>query len=521
MIDSLKNNLKDKVELLKKISRITIGTTLAVNTIIQQKEDSVGLLLTAGPGLNPARFAIGNYVNIVSGGLDHRGEEVSSLSTESIPNIVIEWEKKNVKAIAIVGKFSPRNPTHENLIGENVQKSSSLPITFGHKLSGKLNFPRRIATAYYNAAVMRIHNDFVNAIQNSLKNININAQINLLKADGGAVLIEESKKEPVQSILSGPAASVMGIMSLCSEVSDGCSILMDIGGTTTDIAVFVDGSPVIDRDGMILKGRRTLVRSIYSSSIGIGGDSLIRVIDGEISVGPLREGPAMAFNGMYPTLFDALNVLDSEDSLIDRGNIDKSIDGIKNLADKYGFDCKEFAKNVVNIAINKIYIAVNELLENINSQPIYTLAALRKIKNISPKRIFLVGGPANCISKYIKDKFSLEIIIPQYASVANAIGAAVTLPTYSIDAYADTGKMLFSVPSLDIQRKISSNCSLSNIENMVKEVLSKHLLDNGIGDNNLEIIESEMFATLDGRGYGAKDMRVTCQIVPSISGKVC
>ena len=153
-------------------------------------------------------------------------------------------------------------------------------ITLGHKLSGRLNFPRRIATAYFNAAVQRLHSNFLDAVESALAESGVRAAVRLLKADGGAVPLSLSRREPVQSVLSGPAASVMGVLALCHEsevMRQGCSLLLDMGGTTTDMALFVDGSPVVDRDGMRLEGRRTLVRALATVSIGVGGDSLITV----------------------------------------------------------------------------------------------------------------------------------------------------------------------------------------------------------------------------------------------------
>ena len=205
-------------------------------------------------------------------------------------------------------------------MAEAVRKAApQMPLTEGHRLSGRLNFPRRLATAYFNAAVGRLHGEFLDAVEAALADAGISAQVRLLKADGGAVPLELSRREPVQSILSGPAASVMGVLALChgSDVMrQGCSLLLDMGGTTTDMALFVDGSPVVDRDGMRLEGRRTLVRALATVSIGVGGDSLITV-DADsgalrpVKVGPLRDGPAMAFGGTQPTLLDALNALDT------------------------------------------------------------------------------------------------------------------------------------------------------------------------------------------------------------------
>ena len=262
---------------LRAADRVTVGTTLAVNALVQGRADRVALALSAGPGLAPARFAIGDDVCILPGGLDHRGVEVTPLDTRPLAEACATWKKKGVRAVACVGKFSPRNAAHELAMADVVRAAGLTPVC-GHSLSGELNFPRRIATAYYNAAVARIVDGFLTAVEQSLQEAGIQAPLRLLKADGGAVPAALARQEPVQSVLSGPAASVMGILALCPAVAeDACSVLLDVGGTTTDVALFAQGSPVVDRDGMSVRGRRTLVRSLASLSIGVGGDSLLRV----------------------------------------------------------------------------------------------------------------------------------------------------------------------------------------------------------------------------------------------------
>ena len=125
--------------------------------------------------------------------------------------VAVAWQNEGVAAVACVSKFSPRNAAHEQAMAEAVRHAAPhLSVTEGHRLSGRLNFPRRLATAYFNAAVGRLHGEFLDAVEAALADAGISAQVRLLKADGGAVPLELSRREPVQSILSGPAASVMG-----------------------------------------------------------------------------------------------------------------------------------------------------------------------------------------------------------------------------------------------------------------------------------------------------------------------
>lgn len=520
VLATLRASLGDDAVLLEQVGSVTLGTTLAVNALVQGKADRVGLALSAGPGLAPGRFALGEDVCIVPGGLDHRGVEVTKLDTTPLREACRQWKTSPVAAVAVVGKFSPRNPAHESAMAQCVQDNSGLPVTLGHRLSGQLNFPRRIATAYYNAAVARLHGAFLDAVEQALRAEGINVSPRLLKADGGAIPAVLAREEPVQSILSGPAASVMGVMALCPQVGEGCSLLLDIGGTTTDMAIFVDGSPAIDRDGMSLMGRRTLVRALATTSIGVGGDSLI-AIEGQgstatVHTGPVREGPAMAFGGARPTLLDACNTLDAEPK--ERGDIARSRAGLAELATAHGMDVQQVAALAVNDALVQIQKAVAHLLGNLNSRPIYTLAALRAAKTVAPERVMLVGGPAHCLQERVAQTLGLLVIIPDAAPVANAVGAALTLPTASLELYADTGRGQLRAPSLDVLETIGRNYTLDAAKVRASELLQEHLAASGVADARVEVVEADMFATLDDGGYGSKDLRVTCQVVPGIVG---
>ncbi|GHU94901.1 hydantoinase [Deltaproteobacteria bacterium] len=512
----------DSAALFGRISSVTLGTTLAVNALVQNRADAVGLALSAGPGLDPRRFALGAHVCVAPGGLDHRGVEVSPLRLEKLAARALVWRGEGIPATACVGKFSPRNPAHERAMAAAVA-TAGLPVTQGCRLAGSLNFPRRIATAYYNAAVERLHHKFLNAVEPALANAGICAKSMLLKADGGAVPIFLSRRCPVQSILSGPAGSVMGVLAMSPSAGQGCSLVLDIGGTTTDIALVLDGSPVIDRDGMLLNGRRTLVRSLATASVGVGGDSLITADettdDAVVRVGPLREGPAMAFGGNRPTLLDALNARNSGTDAA-AGDAAASRAGIAVLAEACGLSPADLARQAVDNALTQVRKAAQNLLDGVNARPIYTLTALRALHEAQPARILLVGGPATCLRERLSAVFGLPVEIPVHADVANAIGAALTLPTAALEIYADTGQGLLRTPIFDLEEAIGKTYTPTAARERACALLTAHLAAEGITDATVEVLEEDMFATLDDRGYGAKDIRVVCQTVPGIAGRL-
>ena len=512
----------DAAALFAGVQRVTLGATLAVNALVQDRADSVGLALAAGPGLNPRRFALGKHVCVVPGGLDHRGVEVSPLLTEDLARVAARWREQGVPAAACVGKFSPRNPAHELAMAATVARTGGMPVTLGHRLSGRLNFPRRLATAYYNAAVQRLHTDFLDAVEGALAEAGITAAVRLLKADGGAVPVALSRREPVQSILSGPAASVMGVLALCPGVDAGCSLLLDMGGTTTDLALFVDGSPVVDRDGMLLQGRRTLVRALATVSIGVGGDSRLNVDGGgrTVRVGPQREGPAAAFGGDRATLLDALNICNTAADGPAAGAAAASAAALAALAGESGGNPSDLARLAVENALDQVAAAARELTEQVNARPIYTLAALKRVREARPGAVLLVGGPAACMGARLQSRLDLPVTIPPHADVANAIGAALTLPTDSLELYADTGRGFLRAPALDHSERIGKGFSLEAARERACRLLQERLADVGVPDANVEVTEAELFATLDDGGFGSKDMRVTCQVTPGIAGRL-
>lgn len=565
-------------EALNTVIRVTLGTTLAVNTIVQGHTQAVGLILSAGPGLAASRFAMGEHVHVVEGGLDHRGEEVLPLVLDKLHSVAKAWHARGVHVFAIVGKFSPRNPAHEEAIAA-VLHPFARHIVQGHQLSGELNFPRRIATAYYSAAVWQVHNTFLDAVEKALTEAHIQAPIFLLKADGGAIALSLSRQQPAQSILSGPAASVMGIMALgalptahpatpCTpplryeasphspQVRDADvhtpispeahapktltqdaltpdaltqdAFLLDMGGTTTDIALFAQGFPVLARDGMRLQGpqstphtappqRSTLVRALAFSSIGIGGDSALHAdAHGTIAVGPQRLGPALAFGGSSPSLMDALIVAGHSQC----GNVQAAQEGLAHWATQLGISPQQAATAAINAAMDTIARAAAALLERVNAHPVYTLAALLEDKHVCPKHIWLVGGPAPAVQSLIHKAMHLPVYVPAHAEVANAVGAALTLPTASLDIFADTGRRIARVPLLDKAFSISPSFSLHEATTVAHELLAAYVLEHGAGSGSIETVSAQLFATLNDRGIGAKDIRVSCQLTPGIVQRV-
>ncbi len=517
LLDSLAEVTKKVIEGvdINSIDSINLSTTLSTNAIVEQRTEPVGLVISSGPGLNPDVYKIGDHYFILPGSIDHRGSSIADLGEEELAHASRSCEEKNVRVFALVSKFSTRNPDHEKRMAEIFREQSDF-ITMGHELSGQLSFPRRIATAYYNSAVWRDYNSFADAMEESLRSFGITADIHILKADGGTLPLEISRRLPVESILSGPAASVMGIIGLSKITED--SIILDIGGTTTDIAVFADGAPLVVRDGITIRKYPTLVRALNTRSIGIGGDSALSVVDGEVRVGPDRLGPAMALSGDHPTLVDAMNFM----GFMEHGDGAESQKGIEELAGRTGMSAADLASGAVEYALSEIHREALSMVAEINNKPVYTIHEMLEGKVILPKKIYAVGGPVGVMRGLLEERFGLEVHVPQNHDVANAIGAALARTTFDIELFADTAKGTLIVPNLNFQREVDRHYTLEQAEEEARTLLADHIrkIGSNVSDENIDIIEASSFNMVGGFFSRGKDIRVKCQIRPGVTTAV-
>ena len=498
-----------------KITRINLSTTLSTNAIVENKTEPVGLIISGGPGIDPNNYRLGDSFYVIPGSIDHRGSIIRDLDLASVKNALNECEKNGIKVYSMVTKFSTRNPDEEEYLAEKLEGAADF-ISLGHRLSGQLSFPRRIATAYYNSAVWRVYNSFSSAIDKGLGDLGIKTDVNVLKADGGTMPLPLSRNLPVETILSGPAASIMGIISLCHITED--SVILDIGGTTTDIAIFAGGAPLIEEEGVSFESTPTLVRSLMTRSIGIGGDSALNIRDGKVFAGPERRGPSMADGGKTPTLVDALNY----NATISFGDTAASKKGIDDFAKKAGLKPDVLVKSAIEFAVSAITDEVNRMLARINEKPVYTIHEMLENRIVSPEKIYIMGGPAQGFLQYLHASFNREVVIPQNYAVANAIGAALAKPTFEIELFADTSKGQLIIPNLNVRERISGNYSLNQAQTEARSYLVEYCKNNGIDVSleDIEVIESSSFKMVQGYYSTGKDIRVKCQVKPGVEIRI-
>jgi N-methylhydantoinase A/oxoprolinase/acetone carboxylase beta subunit len=491
------------------VHTVNLSTTLSTNVIVTGAAEKVGMFVMPGPGIDAGSYALGDHYHILPGCVDHRGVVSVKARPEHIRSLAAECRNKGIRVYGVVGKFCTRNPEQEQAMAEILAPQADF-IAMGHRVSTALNFGRRIGTAYFNAAVWRTCNSFSDVLEQSLADMNIQADINIVKADGGTIPLKTARENPIQSIFSGPAASVMGALSTIPVQED--ALLLDIGGTTTDIAMLVDGVPLLERDGISIDGHRTLVRALHVESIGIGGDSFIRARNNKLLVGPERQGPCMAAGGPVPALMDAMNVL----GYADFGDRERSAGGIKETAMALGISARECAEQAVRLAMSALKKKIDAFLTKVNSRPVYTIQELLEDRTVRPSRILLIGGPAEAMAPLIEKEMGIPAEAPMYSQVANAIGAALTRPTQSLVLTVDTSRGTFTVPGLGIHKTVKRTYTLEEAVHDAVELLGKELDRQGIpaAPGDIQIIRADSFNMIEGNHTVGRNIRVRCQMRP-------
>ncbi|MBF0224536.1 MAG: hydantoinase/oxoprolinase family protein [Desulfobacterales bacterium] len=495
----------------KEIKRIVLSTTLTTNAIIQGKIPKVGLIVAGGPGIDQALFKIGDYYECVSGSIDHRGQEVLPLKKNEILSAAEKFKSVGIKNVGVITKFSTKNPKHESEIKELI-KDSFEHVFLGHLISGNLNFPRRIATTFLNTAVYPVHKHFYEVVKSSLSKKGLDLPIHILKADGGTMLFDASLEFPGQTILSGPGASVMGAIPFAQKGKD--TVVLDIGGTTTDIAVLINQVPLLEPLGIELGGYKTLIRALKTCSIGVGGDSHVVFENGNLKIGPERKGQAIAYGGPVPTTTDALFVLGE----IKNGDKEKAHQGIKLIADKMGLSVDETAKKIFNLACQNILEHIKLVIDEINIKPVYTVHEVLEGYQINPKNILILGGPAPHFVKGFKELSDFEVeAVPRWG-VANAIGASLARTTCEVIFFADTYQGIAMAPSENYFESVKKTYTKKDALNKAYEILKNKAIKRGadVDDLDMEVLEDFEFNMVKDFYTIGKNIRIKVQVKPGL-----
>lgn len=272
---------------------VALSTTLATNALVEGRGSPAALLLI---GYDPdliARWGFRKdlatpHVAFIPGGHRADGSEARPLDRDALLRAVRQFADQ-VEAFAVSGYFAVRNPAHEQVARDLIRAETGKPVTCGHELTTRLNAIRRATTAALNARLIPLLQDLILAVQETLRRLKVEAPLMVVKGDGSLVAASVALERPIETVLSGPAASVVGAQFLASHQE---MLVVDMGGTTTDIALVTEGRPRLNPRGALVGGWRTMVEAIDVLTLGLGGDSQVSVDrGGDLQVGPRRVVP--------------------------------------------------------------------------------------------------------------------------------------------------------------------------------------------------------------------------------------
>ena len=290
------------------IGLVSVSTTLATNAVVEGHGSPVAVVLVGFDDRMAERTGIasafpGLPIIRIAGGHDHNGAPAQPLDLQALQQ-ALDTVSASVDAFAVASTFAVRNAAHEQAVRDHIVAATGKPVTLSSELSSALDAPRRALTAALNARLIARVSTLIDAVQRAMAQLQIECPLMIVKGDGTLALAESVATRPIETVLSGPAASLVGAQWMSGLQS---FILSDMGGTTTDLGVLQDGRPRITEQGAEVGGWRTMVRAIDVRTIGLGGDSEIHIgANGRLSVGPQRIVPVALLGARYPQVMALL-----------------------------------------------------------------------------------------------------------------------------------------------------------------------------------------------------------------------
>ena len=280
----------------EEIALVSLSTTLATNALVEGQGGRVALIFIGFDAGDLERGGLtealkGDPVILLDGGHSHAGTEAAALDLTRLEAELTALGDQ-VMGFAVAARFATRNPAHELAARALIRRVTGRPVTCSHELSAQLNGPKRALTAVLNARLIGMIDRLVAACERHLASAGITAPLMVVRGDGALISAAMVRERPIETILSGPAASIVGARWLTGAKD---ALVSDIGGTTTDIALLKDGLPEIDPEGARVGGFRTMVEAVAMRTWGLGGDSEVHLqtagLTGGLRLGPRRLMP--------------------------------------------------------------------------------------------------------------------------------------------------------------------------------------------------------------------------------------
>jgi N-methylhydantoinase A/oxoprolinase/acetone carboxylase beta subunit len=407
------------------ISSVMIGTTHFTNALVERKGlDQVGVLRLASPSGEalppltgwPAELAaaVGDNSYLLAGGYEVDGREIAPLDERRIRNVARTLHRLDIKAIAIVSAFAPINSAMEERAAAIVrQEHPEASVTLSNAI-GRIGLIERENAAILNAALATLAAHIMASFERALRALGIAAPLYISQNDGTLISAAQAAAYPVTTIGSGPTNSMRGAAFL-TGLSD--AIVMDVGGTTTDIGVLANGFPRESSIAVDIGGVRTNFRMPDILAIGLGGGSRVHLgsaqVEDAASPEPPRVGP------------DSVGYRISEEAFLFGGNTLTASD-VAVAAGRASFGDPMLVPTLSPAVLEGIIGRIRDMLE----EGIDRMKTSRE-----DATILAVGGGAFLIPERLKGVG--RVVRPPHASVANAVGAAIAQVGAQIEQIAD------------------------------------------------------------------------------------
>ncbi len=495
------------------INRIVLSTTLVTNMLATDNVEKTALMLLPGPGLPLDSYRLFGNTYFVKGSIDFRGRKTEAIDRSEIKKTAELVHAEGIRKIAIVGKFSNRNSELEKEARKIIwDLYPEMEVVLGSETAGQLNFRRRMVTTYYSVMTQSAWEKFIGEIEKAIEVRGIKAEIAILKADGGTMPLNLSRYKPCETVFSGPAASTMGAVALVMQPRN--TVVLDIGGTTSDISLLIEGRPLYASKGAKIGGHYTHISAFSVCSLPLGGDSPVIITPGELTVGTRRKGSAACFGGDQPTVTDIFNHKYS----LGIGDQAQSSDKLKELLQGSTLGLEELCTRVEDIVLERLQQAIGAMLREWENEPAYRVWEVVHGRKFNVQDIIGIGAASHAIVPRLAERMQVEYTIPAYAAVANALGACVARPTLALKVHIDTENGYYVLDQTGAKGEVNPGrgMQLQEAKALARQHLEKMAQANGIDDyaDEAEFYLEEQFNVIRGWNTAGKIFDIGIQISP-------
>ena len=496
----------------KDVRRIVLSTTLVTNLLATGRGERTALIRLPGKGLPNSAYDISTDTDFLKGWIDFRGRQIEAPDPKEIEDTLKKIHASGIERIAIAGKFSNRNDSHEKMLKKTAESLyPHMDVCTSNEISGRLNFPRRAVTCYYTAMTVRDWNRFADDMEAAIRARAPHCELHILKADGGTTTLAASRKRPCETVFSGPAASTMGTLALSREELNAVSI--DIGGTTSDISLLIEGQPLYASRGALIAGHLTHVSSFAVSSIPLGGDSAVYTTDGKLEIGPMRLGPAACFGGEVPTVTDAFNIMNA----LGLGNAQASHAALSRVAQGLQVPLDSLCRSIAGEVVERLAQSIKDMFRLWEDEPAYKVWEVVHKREFHLHQVIGIGAAAPAVVPMLAERMKVPHFLHRLSPVANALGAAVARPTLAVEVHVDTGRETYSGSPGGLSGKVDKrNYQLKDARELAQACLKQVCADRGLADyaDDAQIYSEEQFNVIRGWEQEGKLFDIGIQISP-------